>query len=378
MKTYRVGLIGFGFIGKVHAYGYANLPLYYSPCDFRAEITHVCTSRPETAAKAKEILGERVTGVCDFRQITENPEVDVVDICTPNHLHCEELLSAIAHNKNIYCDKPLTATLAQARQVQQALKSYKAFGQMTFQNRFFPAALRAKQLMEAGAIGEVLEFSAFHMHSGSVDPNTPLKWKLSGEAGGGVVADLGSHILDLMEHLMGPFCELSAATRILYPQRPDPKEPGRMRKVEAEDNMFVTARLANGALGTITASKIATGAEDELSFTIHGSKGALRLNGGDWFHLYYYDGNAAGAPIGGLRGWTAIDCGQRYEAPGGGFPSAKSSIGWMRSHVHCIYTFLNSIYLGKQLGPSLEHGVHIQYLLDKIRQSAADRTWVTL
>ena len=113
-KTYRVGILGFGFIGKVHAYGYLNLPLFYDPVAAAARITHVVTSRPETAEKARRIVGADVAAT-DYRAVTENPEIDIVHICTPNHLHKEALLSAMRHQKHIYCDKPLVATHGRGR-----------------------------------------------------------------------------------------------------------------------------------------------------------------------------------------------------------------------------------------------------------------------
>ena len=79
----------------------------------------------------------------DYRAVTENPEIDIVHICTPNHLHREALLSAMRQQKHIYCDKPLVATLAEAEEIEAALPDYRGTAQMTFQNRFFPATLRA-------------------------------------------------------------------------------------------------------------------------------------------------------------------------------------------------------------------------------------------
>lgn len=377
MKTYNVGLIGFGFIGKVHAYGHLNMPLFYDPCDFRTKIAVLCTSRPETAVKGAAQIGAG-KAVTDYREVTENPDIDIVDICTPNNLHCEAVLSAIAHNKHIYCDKPLTATMEEAQRIAEALKGYKGISQMTLHNRFFPVTLRAKQMIEQGIIGDILEFRGSYLHSGSADPNAPLKWKLSAAAGGGVVADLGSHILDLMEHLMGPFAELSAVTRIAYPDRPSAEDPKVRVKVDAEDNMLATVRLANGATGTVTASKIATGTEDNVSFEIHGTKGAIRMEAGDWHHLYYYDCAQPGKPIGGTRGWTAIDCGQRYEPPAGAFPSSKASIGWLRGHMHCLYNFLSSVHEGKYANPDLARGIKVQMLMEKVREAARTRQWVTL
>lgn len=116
MKTYKVGILGFGFIGKVHAYGYVNLPLFYDPVPLPARITHVVTSRIETAEKGRQLIGADVAAT-DYRAVTENPEIDIVHICTPNHLHKDAMLSAMRHGKHIYCDKPLAATMDEARQI---------------------------------------------------------------------------------------------------------------------------------------------------------------------------------------------------------------------------------------------------------------------
>ncbi|HUU92078.1 MAG TPA: Gfo/Idh/MocA family oxidoreductase, partial [Phycisphaerae bacterium] len=189
----RVGFIGFGFIGKVQAYAYRNLSLFYDPVPLEARITHVCTSRRETAEAGAALVGAE-HAVTDYRRVTEESDVDIVHICTPNHLHKDALLSAMAHGKHIYCDKPLVATEAEADEIQAALPAYKATAQMGFQNRFFPATLRAGQLVQEGFLGEALEFRTAFLHGGSADPAAPLKWKLSAAAGGGVIADLASHV----------------------------------------------------------------------------------------------------------------------------------------------------------------------------------------
>ena len=114
---------------------------------------------------------------------------------------------------------------------------------MTFQNRFFPATLRAKQLIDEGRLGRVLQFRAAYLHAGSADPNAPLRWKLTGAAGGGVIADLASHLLDLVEHLAGPIDAVMAETHIAYTERPSPQDPARKVPVDAEDCVLILARL---------------------------------------------------------------------------------------------------------------------------------------
>ncbi len=375
MKTCRVGILGFGFIGKVHAYGYANLPLYYDPPPLQARITHVATSHQETAEKARQMTGAEVA-TTDYRAITENAEIDIVHICTPNHLHKEALLSALRHQKHIYCDKPLVATLAEAEEIEAALAGYRGTAQMTFQYRFYAATMRARQLVHEGALGQVLGFRACYLHGGSVSPQAPLKWKLAAAAGGGVIADLASHMLDLVDWLIGPFGSVMAATQIAYPERPSAADPAQKLAVDAEDSVVLLAQMASGALGTLEATKIATGSEDELRLEIHGSRGALRFNGMDPHHLELHDATAPDRPLGGLRGWNRIDAGQRYPAPATGFPALKAPTGWLCSHTACLGNFLQAVAAGRPAEPDLRQGIRVQHLMECLRQSARERRWV--
>ena len=260
MRTYNVGIIGFGFIGKVHAFCHHNLTYFYDPLPFRTRITHVCTGRPETAERARQFLGAEV-GTTDYRAITENPAIDIVHICSPNHQHKAALLSAMAAGKAIYCDKPVVANLDEAADVEAALADYQGINQVTFHLRFFAATLRAAEIARSGRLGRILQFRAAFLHAGSANPDVPLKWKLTAAAGGGVVADLGSHAMDLVHAMVGDFAQVQAATSIAYADRPAPGEPGKRLPVDAEDLMLVTARLANGALGTIEATKLAAGTD---------------------------------------------------------------------------------------------------------------------
>jgi len=377
MQAMNVGFIGFGFIGKVHAYGYMNLPLFYDPVPLKARITHICTSHQETAEKGRAQVGADVA-TTDWRAVAENPKVDIVHICTPNHLHKEELLASMAQNKHIYCDKPLVANMREAIQVEQALDAYTGVAQMTFQNRFFPATIRAGELIRDGFLGELLEFRASYLHSGSADPAAPLKWKLSASAGGGVIADLATHVLDLVHALLGDYKALSAATHIAYPERPSLQDPGKLVPVDAEDCVMILARMKRGGIGFISATKTATGTEDELRFEIHGSRGALRFNSMAPHYLDVFDGAAPKTPSGGMQGWTRIHTGQRYAQPAAAFPSPKNSIGWLRCHMACLANFLDSVADNSPGNPGLEQGLYIQQVIERVRDSAASGQWVTV
>jgi predicted dehydrogenase len=375
MRTYTVGILGFGFIGKVHAYAHLTLPLYYPQSDFRTRITHIGTSTLATARKGCAQIRADVA-VADYREITENQDIDIIHICTPNHLHKDMLLSAIKNNKHIYCDKPLVAAAAETVQIKEALAGYTGTAQMTFQCRFFPATLRARQLVREGFLGDVHEFRASYLHSGSATPEAPLKWKLSAKYGGGVIADLGAHAFDLIQALLGDYDRIIAATRIAYSQRRSADDPDRYENVEAEDSVNIIAHMKNGAVGAIEASKTATGTEDELRFELHGSTGAIRFNSMQPHHLQVYRSGISDKPFGGMKGWTVVDCGQRY--PESNFPGPKFSIGWMRAHVASLFSFLDNVSKGSAGEPGFDQGIYVQHVIERVRESARLSEWVRL
>lgn len=139
---------------------------------------------------------------------------------------------------------------------------------------------------------------------------------------------------------------------------------------------MVLARHRSGAMGMIEATKLAQGSEDELRLEIHGSDGALRFNGMDPHHLEVYDATAAEKPIGGTRGWTRLDTGQRYPPPASGFPTPKATIGWLRGHVACLANFLQAVAEGKPGDPGLQQGLYIQHVMECAKESARTEKWV--
>ena len=376
-------------IGKVHAYGYAILPYYLQPMPFPVRLTHIATAHADTAEHAKAVTGADVA-TTDFREITENPDVDIVHICTPNDQHLAPLLSAMRHNKHIYCDKPLVAGIDEAEQVRAAMAGYGGVSQMTFHLRFFPAIQRAKQLIDAGQLGQILQFRIGYYHASNAGAEFPYKWKHTPT--GGVIRDLGSHVLDMADHLVGPIDRLIADTTIAYPQRRDAKS-GELRDVTVEDAFSILVRLKNGAMGTLEGSKLATGAEDDFRFEIHGEQGAVRFSLGKADTLEYFDATKSDKPFGGESGWLQIACSSRFESPDTDFPYKKATIGWQRAHTACLAHFIQSI-AAKECGTQcaeygaekshtvpqhadLMQGYQIEQLMQTVFDSANRQTWLS-
>ncbi|MGA2479210.1 MAG: Gfo/Idh/MocA family oxidoreductase [Spirochaetia bacterium] len=371
MERLGAGIIGYGFIGKVHCFGYHAIPFHYSPPPLEVQLVGVATSRRETAEAARA-QGGFATATDDWRELVADPRVQIINICSPNTLHAEQLVAAMAAGKHIYCDKPLTAAIGEVDAVRHAMAKWKGIGQMTLQYRFVTAVQRAKQLIEEGYIGSAIGFRGVYLHSGSVDPAVPLKWKLRGADGGGVLRDLGPHLFDLVDWLAGPIVEMQASTRILHAQRPDGR--GGMAEVDGEDQAVIVARLAGGAIGTMEVSKIATGAEDDLRLEINGDRGALRFSLMDPDFLEAYSLSDPDAPTGGMRGWKRIATLQRYGSTAV-FPAPRSTAGWLRAHTHGLHEFLRAVAAGRQGEPSLQRGIVLQQMIDCAERSAAAEGW---
>lgn len=373
MNSVRVGLLGFGFIGKVHAYCYRVLRWFYDPPPIEGKIVRVVAGRRDSTRQAAAMLGAEPAA--DHRAITEADDIDVVHICTPNALHREALLSALASGKDIYCDKPLTADWAAAVRVAAALSNWTGVGQMTLHYRFYPAVMHMKRLADSGLLGRLLEFRAMYLQSGATDPQAPWRWKYSAAAGGGVLADLAVHAIDLLEHLVGPLVEVIADRTIAFPTRPISAGAKETRAVDAEDLAMILARTSHGALGVITAGKTSLGCEDELRLELHGTEGALRYNSMEP-HYYEFFRRPNQEVDSESSGWIRVAAGRRFPAPGTGFPSPKAPIGWLEGHVACLANFLTAVATRKAVEPSLRRGIELERILEAVRRSVQGRRWV--
>lgn len=377
--TYGVGIVGFGFMGKAHTYGYRNIPLYYAEVPIKYRLRGICDTRPEMVRYAMEHCGfEFGTGA--YQEFMEHDDIHIVHVCTPNIVHKPVILDALKSGKHVYCDKPLAASYEECCEILTALETCGKglTTQVALQYRFVPCTMRAKQLIDEGFLGRVFSFRAGYYHSSSIDPKKPLTWKLDKSmGGGGVLFDLGSHVLDLLSYLIGPFDQLIADSATFFKQRPR-ADTGEVVDVEADDLSVVLVRAKNGALGTVEASKMATGVNDELRIEIHGEGGAIRFNLMDPNWLEVYDVRDAASPVGGLRGFKKIETVGRYPPPGGAFPTSSFNIGFLRSHVACLHNFLAAIAGKCTAHPTFAEAAELQRLMEVAYASAEARSWRSL
>ncbi len=377
MREIGVGVIGYGFMGKMHTYGYKTIPLYYNDLPYAIKLKGICDTVPGVAEKAAAQQGFEFSTM-NPDDIINNAQIDVVSICTPNVFHKDMVIKALKAGKHVYCDKPLTADSQESAQVLEVLKEAKGqTTQMALQMRFYPATMLAKKLIDEGRLGKIYLFRTSYLHASGTNPKKALSWKQDKRfGGGGVLLDLGSHAFDLMYSLLGEYESVYTLLDIAYAERPNSE--GKMVKVEGEDTCITMVKMKGGMTGIVEASKVASGCNDELRFEIHGEKGALRFNSMDPGYLEFYDNSLEECCFGGNKGFTRIDCMSKFEKPGGMFPNPKFTLGFTRPHAHSLFNFINNVYEGKESSPSFTEGAYIQHLMEKCYESADKNAWVKI
>ena len=334
--------------------------------NFTAKYSAVCTSRIETASAAAEkySLGYATINEDD---IINDPDIDVIDISTPNIYHFETAKKAISAGKHVLCEKPLAINAEQARELDSLAKdAFEKNGQvcgMVFNNRHIAAIRRAKELIDDGKLGRIISFDFKYLHNSCIDPERTAGWKQNKDiCGAGTLFDLGSHIVDLCRYLCGEFSDVYAKEQIAFPTHKT--SDGKIWETNADEAVYMTATLDCGAVGTLTASKINVGENDGLTFAIYGTDGALKFDLMEMDWLYFYDANAENGNFGGMHGFTKLECVGRYPKPGGVFPSPKAPNGWLRGHIGSMFTYLDAVANGNQASPSFEDGARVQMILE--------------
>ncbi len=372
-KELRIGLLGFGAMGRTHTWAVQNLPFFYGDLPFRAVTAGVCTTTLEKSERvAKEFGIAKATANED--DLIYDPNIDIIDISTPNIYHFETLKKAISAGKHILCEKPLCISEREAREIISMQRNPGQITGMVFNNRWLAPVMRAKQLIDEGRLGRILSFRASYLHNSAVDVNRPAGWKQDKRiCGGGVLFDLGSHVIDMMDHLCGRLTAVSGMSQIAHPVRRG--ADGQDWQTNADESFYMLGVTEGGAKGTITVGKLQIGTNDDLSFEIYGERGSLRFSLMEPNWLYFYDGSAPDGTMGGERGYTRIECVGRY--PGLIFPSPKAPAGWLYGHLASMHAFLSSVAEGKDFYPSLEDGAYVQAVMEAAYRSDAQNAAVT-
>lgn len=366
MKTIHVGLIGFGYIGKIHTIAYRDLPLCISRPQVKAELTALLRSQLETERAAVEEAG--------YRLRTASPDeffaqpLELVDVCTPNYLHAEQCRRALQAGLAVYCEKPLASTYEEACALADLAERAGAITQVAFVLRYLPAVRQMKALLEAGEIGEVFHFRGHMFHGGYLDPARPMSWRLRrSESGGGAWMDLGSHLVDLALYLLGGVKAVRAQMRTFISRRYAAADSSRLETVDVDDWALCSLELAGGATGAIEVTRLAAGASEDSGFEIYGSRGALRYRESDPGAVLFYS-RARGEWIHGPAELPA-PAGER--PIGQIWPTSKYTQGTItNAHLAAEYDLLLNIAEGRPSPNDFRSAARVQQVVEAAYLSA--------
>lgn len=386
IKKINIGLIGAGFMAKAHSIAYAGMPMFFWPAPAIPIKKMIVDMNEEIAKEAKDKFNFQ-TYSTDWRDIINDPEISVVDICTPNHAHAEIAIAAAKAGKHIICEKPLSLTSEQAKLMYQAAKENNVKTLVAFNYRKTPAVQLAKKYIDDGSIGTILDFRGTYLQDWSADPSSPLSWRFQKNiCGSGALGDIGTHVVDMLRFLVGDFKKVNARTATYIKERPiqagmtdtlgnsrgDQNTPKQI--VDVDDQCIFMVECKNGAFGSIEATRNAWGRNNYITFEIHGTKGSLYFNYERRDELQVCFANDEDD----RRGFRTIYTGPNHPYGNGLWPIPALGIGYTETKIIECYDFFKALSDNTEPIPNFRDGYAVELISDAILESAKNHTWVTI
>jgi predicted dehydrogenase len=363
----RVGLIGSGFMGRAHAFALGAAGKVFD-LPFRLELRTLADARRDLAEPAARALGF-AQATDGWRTVVSDPAIDVIHVTAPNALHKEMALAALAGGKHVHCEKPLAPSAADAREMAEAAEAAGLRTQVGFNYLCNPMLRLAREMIAGGEIGDVVSFRGIHAEDYMADPLAPWGFRHD-PAGGGALADIGSHALATAEFLLGPIARVMGDCVTVVGERPDGQ--GGRRAVRVDDIGRAFLRFADGASGSIEASWVAMGRKMQHDFEVYGTKGAILFTQERFNELHLYRAEDAR----GRRGFRRIEAGPDHPPYGRFCVAPGHQIGFNDLKAIEMAGFLDAV-AGLAPEPfNFRRGLRIQTLVEAIQQSARAQAWL--
>lgn len=363
-----VGLVGSGFMGRAHAFAFNAVGQIFDP-PLRPDLAVLADQNQEAAERAARRLGfARAVG--DWQALVDDPAVDVVSITAPNALHKAIALAALKAGKAVYCEKPLAATLEDAKTMADAAK---ASGKVTLTGFNYlknPIVRLAREVVRSGEIGEVTGFRGIHAEDYMTDPMAPHSFRTDPD-GGGVLMDLGSHIVSLARFLVGPIAEVSAVAETVHKVRPSANGP---KPVTTDDHSAFIARFVEGAVGSITASWVTPGRKMQLDFEVVGTRGTIGFTQERFNELQIYEADSRK----GRSGFRTLLAGPDMPPYGQFCPAPGHQLGFNDLKTIEVAHLIHAIAGREPASPDFHEAYEIQRTIAAALRSARERAWVRI
>jgi predicted dehydrogenase len=369
-KQLRIGLIGTGFMGRTHSNGYNRVPNFFPNLAYTPVLKAVC-SRNEANVKAFAEQWGYESYETDWKKLIARPDIDAVDICTPNDSHAEIAIAAAAAGKMILCEKPLSRTIEEGEAMVAAIKNAGVNSTIWYNYRRLPAVSLAKQIIASGKLGKIYHYRANFLQDWTISEDLPQGgaglWRMdAAAAGSGVTGDLLAHCIDTAMWLNGAITDVSAVTETFVKQRMH-QLTGKVEPVSIDDACLFHCHFENGSLGLFESTRYARGHKALYTFEINGADASIRWDLHDLNRLEYFDHRDESI----VRGWRSIivtDSDQPYMDKWwvGGL-----GIGYEHSFVHQVADFLKS----SKCSPTFEEALQTQKVCAAVIDSAKTKSW---
>ncbi len=374
-KKLRVGLIGYGFMGRTHSNAFRKVGNFF---DLKYDVEmKACCARNEDRIKAFADNWGYESYETDWRKLIERDDIDLIDIGSPNNTHYEMAIAAAEAGKMIMCEKPLSMDGAEGLKMVKAVEKAGVPNMVWYNYRRVPAVTLAKQIIDSGKLGRIFHYRAQFLQDWTISKELPQGgeglWRLDAAvAGSGVTGDLLAHCIDTALWLNGSMDEVSAMTETFIKERVH-TATGKKHKVTIDDACAFLARFKNGSLAIFESTRYARGHKALYTFEINGENASIRWDLHDLHRLEYFDH----ADDSKTRGWRSVHITDGDHPYMGNWWVPGLQIGYEHTFVHQVADFVNGLSSRKKraIRPDFRDGLETQYVCDAVLKSGKTGRW---
>ncbi len=378
MQEINIGLIGHRFMGKAHAHGYTDVPIFFDTgVGINKKI--ICADDKDVEEYAKRWGWENWT--LDWHDVVNRDDIDLVDVSSSNEIHAEAAIAAANSGKHVFCEKPLALTMELAEEMVKAVKKAGVVNMTGFNYRRVPSIAFAKQMIDEGKLGDIYHFRGCYQQSWLINPEFPLVWRLQKKlAGYGSSGDNGAHVIDLGRYLVGEIEEVVSFQKTFISERPLASSSSGLHaeaasgsgEVDVDDATIFLARFKDkNTMGSFEMTRFGTGHRNQNRIEINGSKGAIIFDMEKMNELSYYNESDPE----GYQGFKKIQVGETVHPYMSNWWPAGHIIGYGDTFVNQAYDLIMAIKQNKMVKPDFEDGLICQKILEKVGKSAETKKW---
>jgi predicted dehydrogenase len=365
-----IGVIGYGVMGKAHTYGYTVAPRVRElPCRPRLR---VISGRDAAAVERAAHAYGVEEWVTDWRAVIDRDDVDVVDVCTPPGTHAEIVEAAAQAGKAILCEKPLAATYAAARAAADAAGAAGVANAVGFNYRRLPAVALMRRMIAEGAVGEVRLWRSTWLSDEFCDPGIPFDWRFERAMGATTIADLGAHLVDMAEWMVGAIEQVAAQSQTFTRERAD-AAGGPPRAVDVDEASSAIVRFAGGARGTFEVARTCVRRPCDFHIEVNGTDGTLHFDYARLNELWF--GAASDDPA--LYGLRRIRAEHESHPHTAGWWPIGQGVGYGASFVNQAADHL-ARWPDGPWDPDLATGARVQAVCEAMERAAGQERWVAV